>query len=69
MTHTKHEDQQSTIVNFIDDSIVSSSNSPFTRTTDELSCSGRTWILGQQLKDRLNPTSNIRIEFAKLAGR
>jgi hypothetical protein len=68
VAHAKHENQQPAVVNLVDDSIVSSSNSPLTRTTDELRCSGRTWILGQQLKDRLNPTSNIRIKFAKLAG-
>jgi len=67
MRHSQHEYEQLTVVDLIDDPIVTGADPPFTRTAYEALGGGRSWLLGQELEHRLDATADCRVERAKFS--
>ena len=53
-------------MNLVNDAVVTRSDPPFARATDELDRFGRPWLTGQEVDRCLNSTSGRRIELVQL---
>ena len=52
-------------MNLVNDAVVTRSDPPFARATDELDRFGRPWLACQEVNRCLNSTSDLRIELAQ----
>lgn len=65
----EHEDEQFVVFDLVDDAVVAGADPPLARAADE---SGRSWwsrFDGQQIERGLEPSADLGVVFAQLAGR